>query len=76
MQEQILKKLRKFFADIEWKNIMNRRAIQGKYEIFLQKYKGVKKYVPIYRVKKSIHAWHNARCTEAKKAKDKAWKET
>ncbi|MPC34159.1 hypothetical protein E2C01_027540 [Portunus trituberculatus] len=41
---------------------MNRRTIQGKYEIFLQKYnEGVKKYIPIYRVKKSIHTWYNAR---------------
>ncbi|MPC67869.1 hypothetical protein E2C01_062055 [Portunus trituberculatus] len=40
-------------------------------------YKGNMKYS--YRnitkkVKKNIHTWYKARCTEAKKAKDKAWK--
>ncbi|MPC11114.1 hypothetical protein E2C01_003768 [Portunus trituberculatus] len=41
-------------ADIEWRNIMYRKTIKGKYEIFLQKYnEGVKKYVlPFYRIKK------------------------
>ncbi|MPC20051.1 hypothetical protein E2C01_012980 [Portunus trituberculatus] len=69
-------KLRKFFADIKWRNIMKERTIQGKYEMFLQENsEGVKKYVSIYRVKKkSIDAWYNARCIEGKKAKDKAWK--
>ncbi|MPC29235.1 hypothetical protein E2C01_022457 [Portunus trituberculatus] len=56
MQKQIWK-VKKVFTDIEWRNIMNGRTIQGKYKIFLQKHnEGVKKYVPIYRVKKSIHA--------------------
>ncbi|MPC58083.1 hypothetical protein E2C01_052078 [Portunus trituberculatus] len=51
---------------------MNRRTIQGRYEIFLQKYnEGVKKYIPIYTVKKSIHACYSARCIEAKKAKER-----
>ncbi|MPC57590.1 hypothetical protein E2C01_051573 [Portunus trituberculatus] len=49
--------LRKFFGDIEWRNIMNGRTILEEYEIFLQKYnEGVKKYELIHRVKKD-KAW-------------------
>ncbi|MPC60147.1 hypothetical protein E2C01_054185 [Portunus trituberculatus] len=67
-------KLRNFFVDIGWRNIMNRKTIQGKYEVFLQKYnKEEKKYIPICRVKKSTHDWYNARCIEAKREKNKAW---
>ncbi|MPC89176.1 hypothetical protein E2C01_084111 [Portunus trituberculatus] len=68
-------KLRESFADIERRNIINRRALHEKYEIFLHKNnEGVKKYAPIYRVRKNIHTWYNAICTEAKKVKEKAWK--
>ena len=68
-------KLRIFFGDIQWKNIMYGKTLQGKYEICLRKYnEGVKNDVPLYRVKKKIHAWYNARCIKAKKEKDKAWK--
>ncbi|MPC48805.1 hypothetical protein E2C01_042588 [Portunus trituberculatus] len=43
--------------------------------VFLQKYnKGVKKYVLFKELRKKIHAWYNARCTDMKKAEDKAWK--
>ena len=35
---------------------------------------GVQKYVPLYKVKKSKHSWYNARCQEAKREKDRAWK--
>ena len=46
-------KLRSYFADIEWSNIMCRKTVQEKYDIFLQKYyEGVKKFVPVYRVQK------------------------
>ncbi|MPC92521.1 hypothetical protein E2C01_087614 [Portunus trituberculatus] len=51
---------------------MKGRMIQGKYEIFLQKYnKGVNKYISIYRVKKSIHALYSARCIKLKMQKIK-----
>ncbi|MPC60211.1 hypothetical protein E2C01_054250 [Portunus trituberculatus] len=37
------------FCDIEWRNIMNGRTIQGKCIILLQKYnEGVKKYIHTY----------------------------
>ena len=49
--------------------------VQEKYETFLNKYnKGVQKYVPVYRVRKSKHSWYNARCAGAKKIRDAAWK--
>ena len=67
--------LRKFFGNINWKALMKGKTVQEKYETFLSKYnEGVQKYVPVYRIKKSKHSWYNARCTEAKKRKDKAWK--
>ncbi|MPC62929.1 hypothetical protein E2C01_057020 [Portunus trituberculatus] len=45
-----------------------------KYEMFLEKYdKGVKAYVPKFRVKESKHMWYNATCTKAKKSKDVPW---
>ena len=67
--------LRKFFGRVNWKVLMEGKNVQEKYEAFLNKYnEGVKKYVPIYKVRKSKHNWYNARCAEAKKRKDKAWK--
>ena len=67
--------LKKYFGDINWKQIMEGKTVQEKYETFLNKYKeGVQKYVPVYKVKKGKHCWYNARCTEAKRKKDSAWK--
>ena len=60
--------LRKYFGDVDWKQIMEGKTVQEKYEIFLEKYKiGVQKYVPVYRAKKGKHCWYNARCAKAKK---------
>ena len=67
--------LRKFFGSINWKALMEGKTVQEKYEIFLMKYnEGVQKYVPVYKARKSKYCWYNARCTEAKKRKDRAWK--
>ena len=67
--------LRKFFGNIDWKNVMKDLTVQEKYELFLEKYnEGVQKYVPVYRVRESKYSWFNGRCVEAKKRKDKAWK--
>ncbi|MPC08224.1 hypothetical protein E2C01_000800 [Portunus trituberculatus] len=49
---------------------MNGKTVLGKYELFLQKYnKGVRKYVPIYRAKKSIQARYSGKYIEAKRKK-------
>ncbi|MPC53917.1 hypothetical protein E2C01_047820 [Portunus trituberculatus] len=51
-------KLRIYFADIEWRNIMYRKRVQGKHDIFFQKYnEGIKKFVPVYSIQKKIYAW-------------------
>ena len=67
--------LRNFYGKIDWKKIMEGKTVQKKYEIFLEKYNdGVKKYVPLYNVRRKKYSWYNARCQEAKRAKDRAWK--
>ncbi|MPC90458.1 hypothetical protein E2C01_085446 [Portunus trituberculatus] len=54
--------LRIYFADIRWRNIMYRKTVQGKYDIFLQKYnEGKKKNYIFIELRKKIHAWYNAR---------------
>lgn len=67
--------LKKFYRQINWKDLLKDKQVQEKYEIFLSMYeKGVHKYVPRYKVKKRKHEWFNIRCAEAKKEKDRAWK--
>ena len=69
------KELKKFGGSTNWKEIMEGKTVQEKYETFMVKYnEGIQKYVPIYKVKKSKQDWYNARCAQAKKIKDKAWK--
>ena len=70
-----LKDLRKFFGGIDCRGILNGKTAQEKYEIFLRKYhEGVERYIPKYKIKNSKHTWYNARCAEAKRAKDRTWR--
>ena len=67
--------LRIFYDKIDWRKIMEGKKVQEKYDIFLEKYnEGVQKYVPLFNVKRRKYSWYNARCQEAKRAKDRAWK--
>ncbi len=66
--------LRKFFGSIDWKRLMEGKTVQENYETFLKYNEDVQKYVPVYKVRRSKHIWHNTRCAEAKKRKDIAWK--
>ena len=67
--------LREFYEKINWKEVMKGRTVQEKYDIFLMKYReGEQKYVPVYKEKKKRHKWYNARCAEAKRKKDAAWR--
>ena len=67
--------LSKFFDSIEWKASMENKTAQEKYDFFLEKYhEGVNKYVPLYKVRESKHAWYNARCVAAKKKRNAAWR--
>ncbi len=67
--------LSKFFDSIEWKASMANKTAQEKYDFFLEKYhEGVHKYVPLYKVRESKHAWFNARCVAAKKERNAAWR--
>ena len=67
--------LRIFYGKIDWRKIMEGKKVQEKYDIFLEKYnEGVQKYVPLFNVKRRKYSWYNARCQEAKRAKDRAWR--
>lgn len=47
----------KFFGNINQEQVMEGKTVQGKYEVFLEKYKeGVQKHVPLYRVRKSKYS--------------------
>ena len=51
---------------------MRGKTAQEKYEIFLRKHnETVERYVPKYKIRSSKHSWNNARCAEAKRAKDR-----
>ena len=64
-----------FFNSIDWKASRTNKRVQEKYDFFLKKYhEGVHKYVPLYKVRESKHAWYNARCVAAKKEKNAAWR--
>ena len=55
---------------------MNGKISQEKYETFQRKSnEGVERYFPNYKVRSSKHTWYNARCAEARRAKDRAWRE-
>ena len=67
--------LNRFFSSIDWKASMTEKTVQEKYDFFLEKYhEGIHKYVPLYKVRESKHAWYNARCATAKKEKNAAWR--
>ena len=67
--------LREFYGKVDWKESMKEGTVQEKYDIFLKKYReGVKKHVPIYREKGNKQMWYNARCADAKRKKDNAWR--
>ena len=54
---------------------MNSKTAQEKYKIFLKRYQeGVEIYVPKYQLRDSKYTWYNARCAEAKRAKDRTWR--
>ena len=54
---------------------MSGKTTQEKYEIFLMKHnEGVERCVPKYKVRSHKHKWYNARCAEAKRAQDRAWR--
>ena len=54
---------------------MSGKTTQEKYEIFLRKHnEGVERYVSKYKVRNSKHTQYNARCAEAKRAKDRTWR--
>ena len=67
--------LRDFYKGIDWRKLLENKGVQEKYQVFLSKYKeGIEKYVPKYKIKKNKRAWFNAKCVEAKKKKEKAWR--
>ena len=67
--------LRDIFGRTDWKAIKNGKTTQEKYEIFLMKYReGVERYVLKYKIRNSKHMWCNARCADAKRVKDRAWR--
>ena len=54
---------------------MQGKTVQEKYKISLDKNnEGVRRHIPVYRVKKSKYSWCNAMCMKAKKKKDAAWR--
>ena len=67
--------LKEFYKEIDWRKLLEGKKVQEKYEVFLNKYKeGIERYVPKYKVKKNKNAWYNAKCAEARKKKEKAWR--
>ena len=55
--------LSKYLGSIIWKETMQGKTVQERYEIFLDKHsEGVRSYVPVYRVEKSKDSWYNAMC--------------
>ena len=49
---------------------MQGKTVQEKYKISLDKNnEGVRRHIPVYRVKKSKYSWYNTMCAEAKKIK-------
>ena len=65
-----------FFEKIDWTVMKQTRDIQEKYNIFLQIYnEAVMRYVPLYEIKeKGKQEWFNLRCLEAKKKKERSWR--
>ena len=67
--------LKKFYREIDWSESLRGMEVQKKYDVFLSKYReGVERYVPKYKVKENKKVWFNAKCAEAKKKKERAWK--
>ena len=69
------KRLKEYYKGIDWKKLLQGKKVQEKYELFLNKYReGIVRYVPKYEVKKNNKVWYNAKCAEARRKKEKAWK--
>ena len=71
-----VEKLKEYFGNINWEEMVKLRGVQEKYNIFMEVYReGVRRYVPKYRPKEvGQNDWFNARCTKAKEKRDEAWK--